>query len=223
MSAGEDNIFSRWSRRKQAERHDKAPAPGEEQAAPEAVDFDVGSADRQPPEEEHEADEPLPSLDDLTAQSDLSAFLRKGVPDALKSAALRKMWSLDPAIRDYIGPSENAWDFNQPGSMAGFGPLDAKEAVVDFLSKLGDGEKPGPASRTAEMPASSPQQIAEVSPEHDASASSEGTDEAVPLPDNAAGVEQPSDTSADTATGTARTGKSSHPAAPRRHGGAMPR
>src|SRR5690606_29073749 len=36
---------------------------------------------------------------------------------------------------DYVGPSEYAWDFNQPGSMAGFGPLDAKRTVVDFLSK----------------------------------------------------------------------------------------
>ncbi|TIU06806.1 MAG: DUF3306 domain-containing protein, partial [Mesorhizobium sp.] len=53
--------------------------------------------------------EPLPRVEDLTAESDLSAFLRKGVPKMLKRAALRRMWSLDPAIRDHIGPSEYAW------------------------------------------------------------------------------------------------------------------
>ena len=76
--------------------------------------------------------EPLPSLEDLTADSDLSAFLREGVPAALKNAAMRKMWSLDPAIRDYIGPSEYAWDFNQPGSMAGFGPLEREQVGRGF-------------------------------------------------------------------------------------------
>src|SRR3546814_17956960 len=35
---------------------------------------------------------PLPSLENLTAESDLTAFLREGVPESLKKAALRKMW-----------------------------------------------------------------------------------------------------------------------------------
>ena len=50
---------------------------------------------------------------------------------------MRKMWSLDPAIRDHVGLSEYAWDFNQPGAMRGFGPLEAGRAVVDFLSAVG--------------------------------------------------------------------------------------
>lgn len=29
----------------------------------------------------------------------------------------------DPAIRDFVGPSENAWDFTKPNAVLGFGPL----------------------------------------------------------------------------------------------------
>jgi hypothetical protein len=36
-------------------------------------------------------------------------------------AALRRAWSADPAIRDFIGLSENSWDFNAPDGVPGFG------------------------------------------------------------------------------------------------------
>ena len=78
--------------------------------------------------------EPLPRIEDLEADSSLAAFLRDGVPAALRNRALRKMWSLDPAIRDHVGLAEYAWDFNDPTAMAGFGPLEAGSRVVDFLS-----------------------------------------------------------------------------------------
>ena len=29
----------------------------------------------------------------------------------------------DPAIKNYVGPSENAWDYTNPDSIPGFGPL----------------------------------------------------------------------------------------------------
>jgi hypothetical protein len=145
MSSGNENPFARWSRRKRAALSDEAQAVPETKDAGEeaAAHVDADAAPLQPDPAQPEAAEaeaadpaePLPRLEDLTAESDLTAFLKKGVPLALKIAALRKMWSLDPGIRDYVGPSEYAWDFNQPGSMAGFGPLDAKETVVDFLSK----------------------------------------------------------------------------------------
>ena len=38
-------------------------------------------------------------------------------------AALRRAWSTDPAIREFIGLSENSWDFNAPGGGPGFDPL----------------------------------------------------------------------------------------------------
>jgi hypothetical protein len=35
---------------------------------------------------------------------------------------LRDLWQ-DPVIRGYIGLSENAWDFNAPETIPGFGPI----------------------------------------------------------------------------------------------------
>jgi hypothetical protein len=29
----------------------------------------------------------------------------------------------DPAIKNFVGPSENAWDFTAPNTMLGFGPM----------------------------------------------------------------------------------------------------
>lgn len=122
MTDEDEGTLARWSRRKRAARGPEAAPPPEPEASPPAVEEAV------PPEE-------LPSLDDLTVGSDLTAFLRKGVPDALKRAALRKMWSLDPAIRDHVGLSENAWDFNDPASIPGFGPAAKALARPDFLSR----------------------------------------------------------------------------------------
>lgn len=164
MSGGEDDPFGRWSRRKQAVRRREA----EEAAADAAIEAE---ADRQVPAsvaaEPAEAAEPPPSLEDVTADGDLSAFLREGVPAALRNAAMRKMWSLDPAIRDHVGLSEYAWDFNRPGAMRGFGPLEAGRAVVDFLSSLG-GEAPvdpeaGPPA--AEAPAVASEEVASLPPD----------------------------------------------------------
>jgi hypothetical protein len=57
------------------------------------------------------------------------------VPDDLARAALRRVWSLDHSIRDFVGLSENSWDFNAPGAMAGFGPIDGEE-VGRLLTRL---------------------------------------------------------------------------------------
>jgi hypothetical protein len=232
MSSGDDNIFARWSRRKQAVRYGETPAPDEEQNAPEAAEASAEPVDQQPAAMEPDAGDPLPSLEDLTAESDLSAFLREGVPKALKSAALRKMWSLDPAIREYIGPSEYAWDFNQPGSMAGFGPLDANESVAEFLSTMSGGVRAGlaRAAAPAEAPLpSSPQQITDVSSEQDVSASLDRPADATlpaepPDPPQAPAIPEPvSPVQTTVAAEPANSGEPSQTTTPRRHGGAMPR
>lgn len=121
----------RWSRRKQeakaghAERAGEvaakaqAPAPSEPAVAePAAPELDLSS---------------LPSIESIDAATDVTAFLRKGIPRELSRAALRRAWSSDPAIRDFVGLAENAWDFNDPSAMAGFGPLDYSAEQVDAL------------------------------------------------------------------------------------------
>jgi hypothetical protein len=69
----------------------------------------------------------------IDAASDITAFLRKGIPQELSRAALRRAWSADPAIRDFVGLAENAWDFNDPNAMPGFGPLEYSAEQVDAL------------------------------------------------------------------------------------------
>lgn len=140
MSTGDDTLFARWSRRKQAMRKSAAARPDEvAHAADSSVDkAESADAGRQIPATDPatiEPPEPLPSLEDLTAESDLTAFLREGVPESLRKAALRKMWSLDPAIRDHVGLAECTWDFNRPGSIPGFGPIGAAPVVQVLLSR----------------------------------------------------------------------------------------
>jgi hypothetical protein len=155
---------------------------------------------------------------------------------ALKSAALRRVWSLDPAIRDYIGPSEYAWDFNQPGSMAGFGPLDVKETVVGFLSKavraVDTAAEPAEAVQPAEPP---PEQSADAPPDTVPAAGDPEASPAQRPPANEPPVAEPPVLAAETKTsppveGEARAplpdGSKFQPAEPvarPRHGGAMPR
>jgi hypothetical protein len=203
--SGEDDLFARWSRRRQAvrrlEAEEAADAPG------------AAEGDGQSPEPAAaEPAAPPPSLDDLTADGDLSAFLREGVPAALRNAAMRKMWSLDPAIRDHVGLAENAWDFNRPGAMPGFGPLEAGKAIVGFLSAVGREAPadPGTAPPAAEAPAA-----AEAVPSPRPEPPTEPGDVAEATPAAEAAAVQPAEAS--------RSGDPC-PEPPRpRHGGALPR
>ena len=77
----------------------------------------------------------LPPLESIGAKTDVTAFLRPEVPPELTRAALRRAWSSDPAIRDFVGPVENGWDFNNPTAMAGFGAISAAE-VAQLASQL---------------------------------------------------------------------------------------
>src|SRR5262249_38040436 len=84
----------------------------------------------------------------------IRAFLQKGVPADLTRAALRRAWTTDPAIRDFVGLSENAWDFNAPNGVAGFGPLEmsdeVRRLVADVLGDAPQTEAPTPAPQVAE-------------------------------------------------------------------------
>lgn len=131
MSEPKD-FLSRWSERK------RNPEP--EKSAPEAKDVglpsDANSADISPAAVPEFDISTLPPLESIMANSDVRAFLQRGVPAELTRAALRRAWSADPAIRDFIGLSENAWDFNKPDSIPGFGSLsaeDVRRAVLQFV------------------------------------------------------------------------------------------
>jgi Protein of unknown function (DUF3306). len=102
-------------------RREKSDTPGSVPPASSVPDFDVSS---------------LPPIEAIGADTDISAFLRKGVPSALRHAALRRVWSADPAIRDFVGPNENFWDAAGPDGIPGFGDLDPNLDVKRMVSEL---------------------------------------------------------------------------------------
>lgn len=93
----------------------------------------------------------VPPLDSIGPGSDIRPFLATGVPAELKRMALRRAWSTDPTIRDFVGLSENAWDFNAVGAAPGFGAID-DETVRQLAKKMVEGsgtDLPMPSSAAA--------------------------------------------------------------------------
>lgn len=79
----------------------------------------------------------LPSLDDITADFDMTPFLAKGVPAHLKNAALRKLWRASPAVRDYFDPAvDYAWDWNAPGGVPGGGGVLSEQSIAKMVKDL---------------------------------------------------------------------------------------
>jgi hypothetical protein len=129
----EEEFLARWSRRKrEARTDDKQDAGGPAQSEPCGPQSPTLPETRDPDVAEPDLSS-LPPIDSIDAATDVTAFLRKGIPQELTRAALRRAWSADPAIRDFIGLAENAWDFNDPNAMPGFGPLDCTEAELSAL------------------------------------------------------------------------------------------
>ena len=81
----------------------------------------------------------------IGADTDVRGFLQPGVPPELTRAALRRAWSSDPAIRDFVGLVENGWDFNDPNAMHGFGAITPEE-VARLLTQGVTLTEPPPAA-----------------------------------------------------------------------------
>lgn len=134
-----ENFLKRWSKRKLADRDRSKDEHAANQQPP--VEHDASAAE--PPQIDgmvKASDETfglagLPPIDSIAANTDVTAFLRPGVPPDLTRAALRRAWTSDPAIRDFVGLVENGWDFNNPSAMAGFGAITADE-VAQLASKI---------------------------------------------------------------------------------------
>ncbi|MCS6933483.1 MAG: DUF3306 domain-containing protein [Acetobacteraceae bacterium] len=206
-----EGFLARWSRRKRAAEAGKTPEPAvppppppeTPPAAAEEPEFDLSS---------------LPKIEDLTAESDLRPFFAKGVPAALRQAALSRIWSLDPAIRDFVGPADYAWDFNAPDGVPGFGfdlPEEAKALARRLLGV--DREEQDQAERaaaaataapTAAEAPGAPQQAAAIPPE---------TPPPAFLPPDAAPVPP-----AEAAPESAPQQPAATPMPRRRHGSALP-
>jgi len=148
-----DNFLSRWSRRKSEQQREAKRPEQDEKVRPPAPDRVLApqgasrpAAVPRPAEPVLPAFDPasLPPLESIGADTDIRAFLQPGVPADLRNAALRRVWSADPAIRDFKGLAENDWDFNDPNGIPGFGALDPGLDVKKMASALfGDGRDDG--------------------------------------------------------------------------------
>jgi len=122
MSADE-KFLSRWSRLKRESESQKAcktGLTGNAELSGDAEEGVAGAETRAAPTFDPAS---LPPIESITADTDISMFLASAVPAELTVAALRRAWVSDPVIRDFIGIAENQWDFTNPTTIPGFGPL----------------------------------------------------------------------------------------------------
>src|SRR6266478_1179242 len=166
-----ENFFTRWSRRKrkaaedvEATRSSGAVDAASEGAHPNEDQREGGDAPRarggasDRPESAPDLTK-LPPIETITAESDIRAFLAPGVPPELTRAALRRAWAADLKIRDFVGLADYDWDFNAPGSMAGFGSLESTDAlrrqVADLIGRDAAEDNGRCSKATEAMPISS--------------------------------------------------------------------
>jgi hypothetical protein len=138
--SGDESVLARWSRRK---RNAAAQSDAEKNLPPNAAERAKPAS---PTTGEPPPATPLPPIESIGSGSDIKSFLAPGVPPELTLAALRRAWTADPAIRDFIGLSENAWDFNAPDGVPGFGSLDLEEVCRLAAKVLGEPEVADPTS-----------------------------------------------------------------------------
>jgi Protein of unknown function (DUF3306) len=164
----DDNFLERWSRlkREAAQQRQQETAPSDETVNAHTTDAPTNDA-APAAAKAGDADAPfdpasLPPIESIDALSDIRAFLAPGVPAALTRAALRRAWAADPTIRDFVGLSENSWDFTAPGSIPGFGDIGGDEELRRLVAHLTDGADPatpkegdGPVAEPAEAPQNS--------------------------------------------------------------------
>lgn len=144
-----EDFLARWSRRKRDAKAEPVDRPAGEEPIPADASNDAQTLAHQAGEAMHEDVfdlSRLPSLDSIGPETDISVFMQPGIPAALSRAALRRAWSADPAIRDFIGICENSWDFTADDGMHGFGALDPADAKRLIAHLLGGEDEPAVAA-----------------------------------------------------------------------------
>jgi hypothetical protein len=165
--SGPENFIARWSRRKRAGEGASDPAAGPVEPAadnPSVIADQPGAAtpeQRGTPAGTTPSNDltQLPPIESITASTDIRAFLAPGVPAELARAALRRAWTADPAIRDFVGLADYDWDFNNPSSITGFGTLEMTDELRQQVARIighrlaGDeSDQPAPTSPEPPVP-----------------------------------------------------------------------
>ncbi len=161
-----EKFVSRWSRRKRASSL-KGGLPQDAASSVAATSNSSNTGDEAAASQDNAAPTfdlaTLPSIESITAATDIRSFLQSAVPVELARAALRQAWVSDPLIRDFVGIAENQWDFTNPTTIPGFGPLPqaaneaggtarAVEALDRSLGRMSPARPAGATSAEAATP-----------------------------------------------------------------------
>ena len=205
-----EGFLTRWSKRKLQGRTEpdavppprdaNAPACEETELTQDEIDAIVAR---------------LPRIEDLTPGSSIADFLRKGVPLDLQRAAMRRMWSIDPGIRDFIEVAENQYDWNAVGGCPGYQPLGPGDHSAMIKAAL-DAFTPPPS----ETPDDLRQDDAGRKPEPISAENSVGENQSMSVTDGADAAMQTPQLQAEAAS--SEVAKAQPAALRRRHGGALP-
>lgn len=144
--AREDGFLSRWSRLKQEAAKPVPPQPSgaeldaaREAEAARAADASAREAAARAAEEREREEivARLPRIEDLAPDSDFRPFMHPLVPQALRNAALSRLWLLDPGISGYVDPAlDYAHNWHVPGGIPGGGPPPSAEEVQSTLRQI---------------------------------------------------------------------------------------
>ena len=141
-------FLSRWSQRKQR------AGPDAQGDRPDTAAEQIEGAEAQAADEELAANQAAAEaidIDSLTEDSDYSPFFKDGVPPALKSAALQRLWRSNPVFANIDGLNDYDEDFTIPKT-----PMGAIKTAWKFGrgfltdDDLADKEETAPGPETAE-------------------------------------------------------------------------
>ena len=166
----QEGFLTRWSRRKaQTMRgeeppepdtdEDEAPPPAAADEMPLAADPAPAAPDEASADSAPEALPELPPLDSLSADSDYSAFMGRGVPADLRQKALRKLFhSAKFNVRD--GLDDYDLDFSNPEPLGNIITAEMRYRVERELERLAG------LDEDEEIPEDSPAVAADVAGAH---------------------------------------------------------
>jgi Protein of unknown function (DUF3306) len=156
----DEGFLQRWSRRKAEARSADETATADPSVAaegrPAALEQTPEPAQGEPVPV---APEDLPDIESLDASSDFSVFMRPGVPEHLRTQALRKLWRSDPIFSKLDGLLEYGEDYTIPSWPKGAirTAYQIGRGFVNEFEKLAEaGDKPAPSEEPAAEPASEP-------------------------------------------------------------------
>ncbi len=176
----ERSFLSRWSRRKSGEE-----AEQEKSAAGAEAVADAEAAEAEREAEENRAKAEAVDLETLDYQSDYEVFMKPGVPNDLRGAALQRLWRSNPILANLDGMNEYDEDFRTPAGAAA--------AVVKTAWKVGKGfvtdDEKQEAAAAKEKPAEDPPSVETPRPEEEAEIAE--AEEAPPAPEREAVPDEP--------------------------------